>query len=653
MPHFTMLRAAGAAGAAAALAVTGLAVAPQAQAAVPRATIDGARPAWAATSDQLGRAGTGSLRARVYLAGRDQSGLGAFAAAVSTPGGPLYRHFLTPAQARVRFGVSSQEIAAVRSWLTGAGLQVTRVHDSGPAGAYVSVRGSLAAAGRAFAVTFGRFRGPGGRPYRAPAQTPSVPASLSGSVLSVTGLDTAPHLATPGDIGAPAAARSVTSGPACSSYFGQKTPHHLPRAYGRNWPLAICGYVPQQLRHAYGVTSSGMTGQGQTVAIVDAYDSHTIRRDARRYARLTGDPVLRPGQFRQYRTGRFTLAGARRCGGPAKWHEEQTLDVESLHGLATATGIRYVAARSCRQQDLVNALAFIVNRHLASIVSDSWGWGASDFLLQPVANSIFQLGTAEGIGFFFSAGDFGYYTKSGIQVQFPTSSPWVTSVGGTSLAIGGRAQYRWESSWGNVADKLVRSRKGRHWQYPPPGRLGAGFSGGGGGVSTVYPQPSYQRGTVPLSLATRLPGGTRSRAPMRVVPDVSADANSSTGLVIGLGILRRGKYQFATIPVGGTSLACPTMAAIEADAQQAAGGPLGFADPAIYARYRTPAFRDVTDHPLGMAHPSVVVSAGSQDTFLEALNIDGEGRGALRAVRGYDDATGVGSPDRYIESFRR
>ena len=661
MPHSTMLRTARAAGAAAALAVTGLAAAPQAQAAVPRAAIDGSRPAWAVTSDQVSRAVTGSLRAQVYLAGRDPSGLAAFAAAVSTPGNPLYRHFLTPAQARARFGISSREIAGVRSWLTGAGLEVTGVTGSGPAGAYVSVRGSLAAAGRAFAVTFGRFRGPGGRPYRAPAQTPSVPAPLAGSVLSVTGLDTAPHLASPADTAAPAArgtGASLTSGPLCSSYFGQKVARRIPPAYGRHWPLAICGYVPQQLRHAYGVTRSGMTGRGQTVAIVDGYDSHTIRRDARRYARLTGDPVLRPGQFRQYRTGRFTLAGDRTCGAPAKWHLEQTLDVESLHGLATAAGIRYVAARSCRQQDLVNALAFIVNRHLASIVSDSWGWGASDFLLQPVANSIFRLGIAEGIGFFFSAGDTGYYTRSGtrvqIQVQFPTSSPWVTSVGGTSLAIGRRGQYRWESSWGSVRDKLVRTRKGRHWQYPPPGPFTAGFrGGGGGGVSTIYPQPFYQRGTVPPKLATKLPTGTRSRAPMRVIPDVSADANPSTGIVLGLGILRHGKYRFAEIPsVGGTSLACPTMAAIEADAQQAAGGPLGFADPAIYARYRTPAFRDVTDHPLGMAHPSVV-SAGSQGTFLEALNIDGAGRGALRAVRGYDDATGVGSPGRYIESFGR
>ena len=364
----------------------------------------------------------------------------------------------------------------------------------------MSVRGSLAAAGRAFAVTFGRFRGPGGRPYRAPAQTPSVPAPLAGSVLSVTGLDTAPHLASPGDMVVPAATRTGTglaSGTACSSYFGQKVARRVPRAYGRHWPLAICGYVPQQLRHAYGVTSSGMTGRGQTVAIVDAYDSHTIRGDAQRYAELTGDPVLRPGQFRQYRTGRFTLAGARQCGAPAKWHGEQTLDVESLHGLATAARIRYVAARSCRQQDLMSALAFIVNRHLASIVSDSWGWGASDFLLQPVANSIFRLGIAEGIGFFFSAGDSGYYTKSGIQPEFPTSSPWVTSVGGTSLAIGRRGQYRWETSWGTVLDKLARTRKGRHWRYAPPGRFAGFQGGGGGGVSTVYPQPFYQRGTVP------------------------------------------------------------------------------------------------------------------------------------------------------------
>jgi len=671
MSAFTR-RGAAAAGAVTALTVTAaglaaapaaLAATPAALAAAPRTIIGGTRPGWAVTSNRVNQAvPSGSLDARVYLAGRDPAGLAAYAAGVSTPGGPLYRHFLTPAQASARFGVSGAEIAAVRAWVTGAGLRVTQVNDSGPAGAYLAVHGSLAAAGRAFAVSFGRYRGPGGQAYRAPARPASVPAALAASVLSVTGLDTAPHVATPGIAGPGRPFRSGTgTGPAgaasggsrCSSYFGQYTPFWLPRAYGRHWPTGVCGYIPRQLRGAYGVTSSGMTGQGQAVAIVDAYDSPTIVSDATRYARLTGDPVFRPGQFTRYQAGPFTLAGTRKCGPPREWNEEQTLDVESLHGVATSAALRYVAARSCRQQDLLNALAFVVNHHLASIVSDSWGWGESDYMLQAAANAVFQLGAAEGIGFFFSTGDHGYVAGGKLQVQYPASSLWVTAVGGTSLAAGPSGQYRWESSWGTVADRLARTGRGAAWQYPPPGpfQLGPAFGGGGGGVSKVYPQPGYQRGIVPLRLATTLPGGTRSRRPMRVVPDVSADADSWTGLALGISTRYRGRYVFGMTSVGGTSLACPTIAAIEASAQQAAGGPLGFADPAIYDRYGTGAFHDVTDHPLGLAHPSVTAVEGPA-AILVALNIDGVGPLALRAVRGYDDATGVGTPARYIQSFR-
>ena len=675
-------RGAAAAGAVTALTVTvaGLAAAPAALAATPRAIIGGTRPGWALSSDRVNQAGpAGSLDARVYLAGRDPAGLAAYAAGVSTPGGPLYRHFLTPAQASARFGVSGAEIAAVRSWLTGAGLRVSRLNASGPAGAYLAVHGSLAAAGRAFAVSFGWYRGPHGQVYRAPGQPASVPAMVAGSVLSVTGLDTAPHVATPAAVipgpagplqagplqagplqAGPLQARPGTAqagppsgGSRCSSYFGQHTPFWLPRAYGRHWPTSVCGYIPRQLRGAYGVTSSGMTGQGQAVAIVDAYDSPTIVADATRYARLTGDPVFRPGQFTRYQAGPFTLAGTRSCGPPRAWNEEQTLDVESLHGVATSAALRYVAARSCRQQDLLNALAFVVNHHLASIVSDSWGWGESDYLLQAAANAVFQLGAAEGTGFFFSTGDHGYVAGGKLQVQYPASSPWVTAVGGTSLAAGPGGQYRWESSWGTVVDPLARAGRGAAWQYPPPGpfRLGPAFGGGGGGVSTVYPQPAYQRGIVPLRLAATLPGGARARRPMRVLPDVSADADSWTGLALGISTRYRGRYVFETTLVGGTSLACPTIAAIEASAQQAAGGPLGFADPAIYARYGTAAFHDVTGHPLGLAHPSVTAVEG-QAAILVALNIDGVGPLALRAAPGYDDATGVGTPARYIQSFR-
>jgi subtilase family serine protease len=106
-------------------------------------------------------------------------------------------------------------------------------------------------------------------------------------------------------------------------------------------------------------------------------------------------------------------------------------------------------------------------------------------------------------------------------------------------------------------------------------------------------------------------------------------------------------------------VACPTFAGIAADAQQAAGHVLGFANPAIYLRYGTDAFNDVTDHPFGPVPLAEVrnnytdpyTKTGPIVTYLRTLGIDGEGPAALPAVKGYDDSTGVGSPDYFIQSF--
>ena len=100
-----------------------------------------------------------------------------------------------------------------------------------------------------------------------------------------------------------------------------------------------------------------------------------------------------------------------------------------------------MAAGSCEDSDLAQADAPIVNNDLASIVSNSWGEPASDPTISDAFTIFFQLGAAEGIGFFFSSGDSGYEAPGEDpspqdQVDFPTSSPYVTSVGGTSLAIG-------------------------------------------------------------------------------------------------------------------------------------------------------------------------------------------------------------------------
>jgi len=118
-------------------------------------------------------------------------------------------------------------------------------------------------------------------------------------------------------------------------------------------------------------------------------------------------------------------------------------------------------------------------------------------------------------------------------------------------------------------------------------------------------------------------------------------------------------YAFSLSRIGGTSLASPTFAGIQADAQEAAGHALGFANPAIYQRYGTDAFHDVTDHPFGIRHLAEVrnnytdpyTKTGPLVTWLRTLGINGEGAAALPAVKGYDDSTGVGSPDHYIQSF--
>jgi subtilase family serine protease len=653
-------RALGTAAACSLLTVTALSSAPAARAADARVPVPDSHPSWAVPSALVSApaVAAGEVDARVYLAGRDQPGLAAYAAAVSTPGNASYRHYLTPAQAMARFGPSGAQVTALRSWLSSAGLTVAKVSDAGPAGGYIAVHGPLSAAGKAFDVGFGIYRGPGGHRYRAPSRPATVPAQLASAVLSVTGLDTAPSQMMPQQ---PAPGPAGPAARICSHYYGQKVAKSEPPAGGAHRPWVLCGYRPQQLRGAYGVTASGMTGRGQTVAIVDAYRSPTMLADARRYNEVTANQQLRPGQYQQLGASRFVAGEPAKCDAP-DWHVEESLDVEAVHASAPDARIRYVAARSCHDPDLAEALAVIVNQHLASIVSSSFGGPTGDDHLIAVSNSIFRLGAIEGIGFYFSSGDNGYNApaenpdSSAMQVEFPTSSPYVTSVGGTSLAIGSTRNYRFETAWGTLKD--LKARHGHHWQQRPPGKYPGGYvSSGGGGVSTVFRQPSWQKGVVPRALATRLPTGAISPAPMRVVPDVADIADPNTGFLVGRTARQPlGRRTYSLTPVGGTSLACPVFAAIEADAQQAAGHPFGFADPMIYARYGTPAFHDVTDHPLGPGHLYEVTRqhrgpSGPLTAVLVALGINGGGKASLPAVRGYDAATGVGSPARYIQSF--
>jgi len=659
-------RAALTAAAATALVGGAMAFAAPAQASSARVAIAGTHPAWATASRRVSSQAvtSGTVNARVYLAGQDSAGLAALATAVSTPGNALYGHYLTPAQVMARYGPSQAQVSAVTSWLAGNGLTVTKVADE--IGGYVAVQGSVQAAAHAFDVTFGTFRGPDKRADRAPETVATAPASVAGDVLTVSGLDTATHDMVPADE-LPPPGPNYWVAPPCSAYYGQKIATSQPSAYGSKQPWTVCGYTPRQIRGAYHVSQSGMTGKGVTVAIIDAYASPTMPGDANQYAKVTGDQPFAPGQFTQYLSSTWSLTAADECDAPS-WYGEETLDIEAVHGMAPDADVNYVGAASCTDDDLIDALALVVDKHLASIVSNSWGEPADDATEVPVYEEIFQAGAAEGIGFFFSSGDSGYENpvedpgSDMQQVDYPTSSPWVTSVGGTSLAIGQSSNYEWETSWGTLLDPLAAD--GTSWQYPPPGQWPSGYdSSSGGGVSYEFTQPSYQAGVVPNSLATTLPNGSASPGPMRVVPDVSAVADPSTGMLVGQTTLQPDgtTYAFSLSRIGGTSVSVQVFAGIEADAQQAAGHPLGFANPAIYKLYGTDAFHDVTDHPLGPGYLAEVrnnytdpdTKTGPLITYLRTLGIDGEGAAALPAVKGYDDATGVGSPDYYIQSFSR
>ncbi|MCR3730006.1 subtilase family serine protease [Streptomyces umbrinus] len=606
-----------------------------------RDTLQGTKPLWAtAQADKGATADASRVSARVYLAGRDAAGLSAYAKAVSDPSSASYGKYLSAGQAEARFGATKTQVAEVTAWLKSAGLTVTDTTRH-----YLSVTGEVADAEKAFGTQLHNYA-KGKKTYRAPSKTASAPAGLNGAVLTVTGLDNAPHKANHSDTLPPPDAVFHNAGP-FSSYYGSKTATTLPKAYGTKIPYAVKGYTGKQLRAAYGAGRA--TGKGVTVAITDAYASPTIAADAATYAARHGDAAYGGGQLSQVLPTQYTRT--EECGA-AGWYGEETLDVEAVHAVAPASNIVYVGAESCYDDDLLDSLGKIVDGHLADIVSNSWGDIEANQTpdLAAAYDQVFQLGAIEGIGFYFSSGDNGdEVANTGTkQVDTPANSAWVTAVGGTSLAVGKGDTYKWETGWGTL--KATLSDDGKSWTDFP----GAYTSGAGGGTSATVKQPFYQRGVVPSALAK-----ANGKQAMRTVPDISAIADPNTGFLVGqTQTFPDGTQKYDEYRIGGTSLASPVIAGIQALAQQQRGGhPIGFANPAIYDRYGSKLYHDVTDRPTGrdlaVARVDFVNAFDASEGLLTSVRSLGKDS-SLKAVRGYDDVTGVGSPaPGYVTSYRR
>ncbi|MFE3169116.1 protease pro-enzyme activation domain-containing protein [Streptomyces sp. NPDC059224] len=606
-----------------------------------RDTLKGTKPTWAtAKADKGATSNSAQVKARVYLAGRNASGLAAYAKAVSDPSSPYYGKYLSAKQAQARFGATAAQVKAVKSWLTASGLKVTGVTQH-----YIAVSGDVSAVEQAFGTQLHNYA-KGSKTYRAPEKTASVPAAVSSSILTVTGLDSAPHKASHDDTLPPPDAVFKNAGP-FSSYYGSKTATTLPSAYGSKIPYAIKGYTGKQLRAAYG--AGKYTGKKVRVAITDAYASPTIAFDAGTYAKKNGDAAWKTSQLHQVLPGTYTKT--EECSA-AGWYGEETLDVEAVHAVAPDADVTYVGAASCYDDDLLDSLSKVVDNHLADIVSNSWGDIEANQTpdLAAAYDQVFQLGAVQGIGFYFSSGDNGdEVANTGTkQVDTPANSAWVTAVGGTSLAVGKGDKYQWETGWGT--QKATLSADGKSWTSFP----GAFTSGAGGGTSATVAEPYYQKDVVPNSLAT-----ANSATGNRVVPDISAIADPNTGFLVGqTQTFPDGSQQYSEYRIGGTSLAAPTIAAVQALAQEAAGGKaLGFANPSIYAKYgKKGVFHDVTDNPTGkglaVARVDFANGVDAADGLLTSVRSLGKDS-SLSAVKGYDDVTGVGSPaGGYVESYK-
>jgi len=327
-------------------------------------------------------------------------------------------------------------------------------------------------------------------------------------------------------------------------------------------------------------------------------------------------------------------------GVPGQYAVEPTLDLEVLLGLAPHANALVYEGVDASTSSFNDVLSQIVNDNKVQVVSISWEaecesnaalgseWQTVDTMLKQ--------GAAQGMSFFAASGDAGAYDcqDTNLQVGVPTSDPYVTAVGGTTLTVNADNTYRTEIGWSDIYDNLH-------------GEMG---TGSGGGISSYWTMPGWQHGSgVINSYSSAKPCNTGSGKYCRQVPDVSAnadegDVNPATGDAVYCTVCDGSGWQ----TVGGTSAAAPVWAAaallINQYLQSQGAPPMGLANPALYSLFNSQStyasFHDVT---LGTTNP---LAAFSGFSILNPL-IDKSKLTNYLAGPGYDLVTGMGSPDVY------
>lgn len=587
-----------------------------------------------------------------YLAGRqhltvqlwlkpDVAAAQRYATAAATPGSALFRHYLSPAGYTARFGASRAAVTQVESWLRGQGFTGITT-DAGRS--YVRATAPVSTINAAFRIRLARYQASaavnaGRNPLRANNRPVTLPATVAARVLGVSGLDNAnpvlpmirqkPRLAVAGATHAPHGA--------CSHYYGQHTVSGLPVNDGTTtFPTEVCGYTAGQLRAAYGA-SNASTGKGQTIALVELGLTKDMFLTLADYAKANHMPAPSGTRYEELSLGKNT------CGDP--FDIEEQIDVESSYDMAPGANQLVVGGDSCNNGDqglqgLFDADTAILNgangHPLATIASNSWESGGEN---QPasfdnIEHAYLVRAAAEGVGMYFSSGD-------GSGVEMPSSDPYATAVGGTTLGLGSSNNRLFETGWSTGLYVLNRHN---HW-------LNFGeYGAAGGGPSLLWRQPAYQKGVVPPALA-KAPG-TR-RGVVRSVPDISADADPYTGMAVGLLTFHKkgGPPTYHQVTFGGTSVAAPLVAGMVTAAQQGQAVSFGFLNPVLYKLHGTTTY----GRTLPLTSHSPVLYRGTYCpaatcglplvTRFDDQNPNMYGYTGQVTLPGYDNMSGLGTPN--------
>jgi kumamolisin len=509
----------------------------------------------AVTMHDMGRATSATqVNLAIVLKYRNQDDLDKLVEDQADPGSGQYHHFLSQGHFVEKFGPTADQYEATIKQLQDAGFTVTHTFANRTV---VDVSGPAPAAEKAFSTQIHNVQLSDGSARYIETISPTIPAQLGQTVFAVVGLDSAhtmhPMYAFP-------ATRSTP-------VRGAVRPNKAPILFGPDH-----GYGPAAYRIAYDFPKA--LGQGQATGVVG--DADFLDTDLSGFLTYFGEK-------QKVKTVRVPVDGGAPPNQISPDTVETNLDVETVVGINPDTTL-YMYTVPPGQSNINNFTDMYnqaVQDNKVDTVNTSYSQceTAFDPNFPKAADKIFEQGGAEGITFHASSGDYGVYTygcSNEVSVGSPTDTPHGVSIGGTTLEI--------DHTTGKEISEV-------------------GWDDTGGGVSVVFPVPSYQKGVKNVIKSGRN------------LPDVAFDANPNSGS----SFYYDGSFQG---PIGGTSLASPIFGAGITAVDQTNKSKAGYLNTTMYK-----------------AWDKIGYGKGAKAYFRD---ITVGSIGQYSAMKGYDQMSGIG-----------